>query len=271
LIEFKYNEEKYAEVLLEKGFQTKYFNYELRILAKYYKYKGHKAKKRKELLYEFCEKFIPNFNKVKYFTKINSALRHGSKRDNQLLIINEIPITDEEVEYINGLEIDCMYKKVLFTLLVQNKIKKEICTLTYGKASEFNYFGGKNQKYQEIQQISKISSKYKINSIINYLDEKQLIEIRTRGKVNLLFIDKIPISDNVVMNITTFDNIGYYLDWYNGDKKISSCIDCGKLIYAINNKIKYCKTCSKKHKKQQDRIADKKYKSKISEKIENVE
>jgi hypothetical protein len=243
LIDFKYNEEKYAEVLLEKGFQTKYNNYELRILAKYYKYKGHKAKERKELLYEFCEKFIPNFNKVKYFTKINSALRYGSKRDNQLLVINEIPITDEEIVYINGLDIDYVYKKVLFTLLVQNKIKKEICNLTYGKASEFNYFGGKNQKYQEIQQISKISSKHKINSIVNYLDEKQLIEIRTRGKINLLFIDKIPVSDNVVMKITTFDNVGYYLDWYNGDKKISNCTDCGKLIRITSNRKKYCSGC----------------------------
>jgi hypothetical protein len=244
LHKYKYNEEEYAKEIKERGFLTKYHTYELKILAKYYKSEGYKPKERKELLYAFCEKYIEKFNKVKYFKVINSALNYAKKKKNKLIIIDEIPIFDTEIEYINGLQLDYVYKKVLFTLLVKNKINKQICELTFGKSSEFNFFGGKKQHYQEIYEMAKIPSEYKINNIINYLSEQGLVDIRTRGRINLLFIDYIEQSDNEVMKITTFDNVGYYLDWYNGDKKIIQCENCGKFIKKYNSR-KYCKSCAK--------------------------
>lgn len=267
---YKYNEEEYAKEIEKHGFLTKYHTYELKILAKYYKDQDYKPKERKRLIYEFCEKYIEKFNRVKYFKVINSALNYANKKNNKLIIINKIPIFDTEVEYINSLQLEYVYKKVLFTLLVKNKINKEICQLTFGKSSDFNFFGGKKQHYQEVYEMAKISSDIKINDIINYLSEQGLVDIRTRGRINLLFINNIEKSDNEVMNITTFDNVGYYLDWYNGDKKIITCENCGKYIKKYNSR-KYCKSCAREIKREKDRIADIKYKeNKKSEKNENV-
>lgn len=47
------------------------------------------------------------------------------------------------------------------------------------------------------------------------------------------------------------------------------CEICSKPIHPTNNKKKYCGKCAKEIKKEQNKIADKKYKEKVkSEKIE---
>jgi hypothetical protein len=250
LIQYKYNEEEYAKQIEKNGFLTKYHMYELTILVKYWKSQGIKPKQRKEMAYKFCEKYIENFNKVKYFRKINTVLRNGSKKNNPLIIIKEIPITDAEIEYINNLDIDYNYKKVLFTLLVNNKIKKEVCKIRYGDVLKFNYVGGKQKYFNDIFEMSKIPNTYKINNIMNYLSNNGYIDIRTKGKINLLFVESIESSNKIVFNITTFDNIGYYFDWYNEDEKIIRCEDCGKLIKQTSNRRKYCSSCWKEYRRK---------------------
>lgn len=272
MIQYKYNEEEYAKQIEKNGFLTKYHMYELTILVKYWKSQGIKPKQRKEMIYEFCEKHIENFNKVKYFRKINTVLRNGSKKDNPLIIVKEIPITDREIEYINGLNIDYNYKKVLFTLLVNNKIKKEVCRIRYGDVLKFNYVGGKQKYFNEIFEMSKIPNTYKINNIINYLSNNGYIDIRTKGKINLLFVESIESSNKVVFNITTFDNIGYYFDWYNGDEKIIRCENCGKLIKQTSNRKKYCSSCWKDKDAELNKQRCKRYyhkKKQISHGLEN--
>jgi len=51
----------------------------------------------------------------------------------------------------------------------------------------------------------------------------------------------------VVFEITTFDNIGYYFDLYNGDSKIIGCSECGKLIKVTSNRQKFCRSCWKEY------------------------
>jgi len=259
LIEYKYNEKKYAEEILKKGFLTDYHLYELKILVKYFKSLGKKPKERKELIYQFCEKKVQDFNRVKYFKKINSALSYGSKKEAQLIIIERIQVTDSEIEYINNLDLDEIHKKVLFSLLVQNKIIKEISNIKYGNSSDYNFFGGKNRYYKEIHQISKIPAKYKIHNIINDLSNAGLIEVRYRGRINLLFVEQIPLSDNVVIEIDTFDNIGHWFSWYNGNKKIIKCDKCGKLIKQTSNRRQYCHSCWRKIRIEQQREWDRNY------------
>lgn len=256
MIKLKYNEIDYAKTIEEKGFLTNYHTYELTILIKYWKSQGIKPKQRKEKAYEFCEKYIENFNDVKYFKRINYALRKGSRRDNPLIIINNIPITDKEIEYINSSNIGYDYKKILFSLLVNMKIKKEICKLKYSNYSGYNYIGGSQKVFNDILNTAKIPNMYKINDIINILSQLDYIDVRTRGKINLLFIENIEDSDNIVLSINTYDNIGYYFDLYNGDKKIIKCIDCGKLIKQSKNKRKkYCSECWKEKQKEWQREA----------------
>lgn len=245
MIQYKYNEEEYAKQIEEKGYLTKHHNYELTLLVKYWKKQGIKPKERKEKVYEFCKKYNENFNEVKYFKRINYALLKGSKKDNPLIIIEKIPITDKEIEYINKINIGYDYKKILFSLLVNMKIKKEICKLKYNN-DLVSYIGGKQEYFNDILKVSKVSNGYRINDIINILEQLKYVEVRTRGKIKLIFIKEIEDSDKVVFDIITYDNIGYYFDKYNGDERIIECVECGKLIKQSKNKRqKYCSTCWK--------------------------
>ena len=244
----KYNEKLYAERLLKEGFLTKYIAYELKILVKYYKQEMKiSAKQRKILIYEFCEKYIIEFNRVKYFKIINSALRYGSKGINKLIVINSIQVTDKEIEYINGLEIEEYYKKVLFTLMIKTKLNKELCLQKFNNASKFNFFGGKVELYKEIKQMSKIPDTYDINIIINDLSNMGYIDIRNRGRVNLLFIENIELSKNFVFEVNNFYNIGYYFDWFNGNNGVIKCENdgCEELVKKTGKNQKYCKECWK--------------------------
>ena len=242
--QYKYNEEEYAKHIESKGFLTQYHNYELTLLVKYWKKNGIKPKERKEKIYEFCKEHIEKFNEVKYFRKINYVLNKGNRKDNPLIIINEIPITDNEFKYINKSDIEYDYKKILFSLLVSMKIKKEILRQKYGNQSDFYFIGGTQKIFDEIFEMSKLPNIYEINSIINMFENLGYVDVRTKGKINLLFMNEIEKSDVILFEITTFDNIIYYFDFYNGDNKIIKCIECGKLIRQSRNKSKkYCKTC----------------------------
>ena len=263
MIQEKYNEEEYAKQIEQHGFLTERHNYELVLLVKYWKKLGIKPKQRKEKLYEFCKKYIVNFNDVLYFKQINTALKKGGRKDNPLIIIDSIPITNEEIEYINNLDIEYNYKKILFVLLVEMKTYKEIHKLKYGNVLKYNYISGNQNTYNEILEVSKMSNnKYKINAIINELEILGLVDVRMRGKINLVFMNNIKESEIVVFEITTFDNIGYYFDLYNGDPKIINCNECGKLIKATSNRQKFCRSCWREKEQGRQREKWHKYKDK---------
>lgn len=253
----KYNEKEYAEYIYNHGFLTKHRPYELKLLVKYFKSLGHKPKARKDMLYAFCEKYVDNFSKAKYFKVLNTALNYGGKKHNNLIVIDKIDITQQELDYITKQDIEYNLKKIMFTLLVQNKINKLICDISFGKSSDYNFFGGKSLKYKEIKEISKVPSSFNINSAIHELDAVGIVDIKTRGKIDLSFVYKIVSSDDIVFQIITFDEVGYYFDFYCGENKIIKCNVCGKFIKATNNKIKYCKECAIEidREKAKDRMA----------------
>lgn len=260
----KYNEKLYAERLLEEGFLTKYIAYELKILVKYAKQVGKlSVKDRKILIYDFCEKYITNFNRVKYFKIINSALRYGSKGINKLIVISSISVTDKEIEYINELEIEEYYKKVLFTLMIKIKLNKELCLQKFNNASEFNFFGGKVELYKEIKQISKIPNTYDINILINDLSNMGYIDVRHRGRINLLFVDNIESSENIIFEVTNFYSIGYYFDLWNKSNNVIKCENygCNEIFKKKNNRHKYCPTCWKEIDKKQTRLRVQKHRN----------
>lgn len=258
MINYRYDEKKYAEELLKNGFLTQYHRYELKILVKYFKeVLNKKARERKDLIYEFCENHIVNFNKVKYFKMINSALSYGSKKNNKLILIKSIPITDKEINYIQGLELDDVHKKILFTFIAKIKLNKEITKQIYGKSSEYNIFGGKKESYKEVFEMSRLSGEHNINTLVNELSNMGYIDVRTRGKINLKFIENIKVSkkDLIVFEITNFDNVGYYYEWYNRNEKYIKCENnsCGEVIKKTTSNRKYCEYCQKEKQKEWDK------------------
>lgn len=253
MFEFKYNEKKYAEHILKNGFSTKHLNNELRVLSKYYKELGHKPREREELLYKFCEENLEGFSKVEYFKRINAALNHAKKKENKLIEINEIHISKEELETVDQAEVNSTCKKVLFTLLVLNKLNKTIQEIKFGSIqNKENYFGGNTRNYKELVDSGGISVgrnkkfHYKnIHEVIGELAKEGFVEIRGSGFIKLSFVYEILEDDSVVMTISSFDNIGLYYDLHTGEEKVKECESCKIPIVKKNNKTKYCNDCSR--------------------------
>jgi len=272
---YKYNEFVYAEIIYNKGFQTKHIPTELRLLVLYYRdVLGYKPKEREEKIYDFCKNNIPNFKKEKFFKSINKALRAASDKRQKLVTIKGIDVFKAEIDYINNLDIQYEYKKVMFAFLVQMKLNKIVCEGKYNKEYNSIYFKGGTKKYNNIKKMANIPDKMFINDeVINKLEELKLITILFKGAILLNFINNCIQNDDIVFTITDFENVGLYLDYYNGVKGVKKCEGgCGYIIKMKNNKQKYCDDCAKEIKIQQDKLADKKYKEKLkSEKIENLD
>lgn len=277
---YKYNEKLYGEILYKNGFQTNYTKSELVILVKYLKQiKGLSKKDTEKFIYEFCEKYLEGFNKVQYFKVIDSAIQKGRRKDNKLIVIENIPILKSELEYIDGLEIEHEYKKLLLAFIVHKKINLEIHRLIDENAKLSAYFGGSNKKYREMFKTANISNKYKINDMINELVNKGIIKSIIKGDILLGYmysiydtVDKEIEVKNKIMHeinkeirktilynikeddiydrITNFHNIGYVFDYYKGIDKIKKCGNCGDYIKQKSNKTKYCKECAREIEKK---------------------
>ncbi len=257
-MEYKYNELAYAEEVYKKGFLTKYFATELRLLVLYYRdILELKPKEREFEIYKFCKKYIPNFRKEKFYKTINRALNIGMKKDQKLIAISKIDIYKTELDYINSLDIDQEYKKVMFTFLVQLKLNKVIFEYRHnGEEYNMSYFKGGAKKYNNIKNISNIPVKMLLNDeVINTLERLKLITILHKGTIILDYIKNCEQEGDIAFSITDFNNIGLYLDYYNEKNNVIRCENdkCNKLIKKKNNKQKYCEECAKEVHKEQDK------------------
>ena len=59
-------------------------------------------------------------------------------------------------------------------------------------------------------------------------------------------------NDAVVMQLTSFDNLGNQFIASQGNTHITCC-SCGRLVKKTNNKMKYCSKCAEKIIKEKDK------------------
>ena len=267
MINYKYGQKDYAEKIFKDGFQTKYINTELALLALYFRdVLLYKPKKRTEELYKFCEKHIPNYNKAKHFRTIDRALRYADNKKNIFIIIPEIKVYKKEIDYINSLDLDYNYKKVLFTFLVQKKIENRVYLLRNGCESDSIYFKGGKSKYSNIKNCSKIPANLKINEDIIYnLNEVGLISIKNQGLIELLFMNKCVSKGEIGLIITCnndFDNTGWYFDFCNQQNNVILCNYCKQPFKQNSNNQKYCKNCCNQIANEQTKIRMRKLRNK---------
>lgn len=261
---YKYNELAYAEEIYNKGFLTKYFATEMRLLVLYYRdILDFKPKEREFKIYEFCKMYIPNFRKEKFYKTINRALNTGMKKEQKLISISNMDIYKAELDYINSLDINQEYKKVMFTFLVQLRLNKMIFEYRHdGEEYNMSYFKGGIKKYSNIKKMSNIPVKMLLNDeVINSLEKLDLVTIVHKGTILLDYIKNCKQEGDVAFTITDFDNIGLYLDWFNGENKIIKCENegCEELFKQSNHTHKYCKICAKDVKLEQNKLWKREY------------
>lgn len=277
-MEYKYNEKEYAKKIFKDGFQTKFIKYELLVLVKHLKEEGYTKKQTEEYVYKFCEKYIEGYNKVKFYKTIDKAIMEGRKKDNKLIVINDIEILKIEMEYIDSLDINLDYKKILLAFLVNKKISNKIRQIN-AEDEEIKlsvYFEGNKKKYSDIYRQSKTKEKYDINLVIADLIKKELVIPIKEGDIVLSYIEQIPkLEESRISDIfyklqpKNFEDVGWVFDYYKEINNIKVCENCGSLIKTNNNKMKYCKDCADKTELENHRERNKKwYNNKNSDEIE---
>ena len=230
---YKYDEISYAEkIYKDNKFQTKYIPTELKLLVLYYRdYLGLKPKERKIKLTKFCKDNIPNYNKAIHYKIINRVLQKGSNKKEKLIKVETLDIHKDEVEYINSLNVDYEYKKLLFAFLVQMRLNKTVSELKNEKEYTSIYFKGGKKKYQNIKSMANVSSKININDdFINQLSQgdNQLISIIHSGLISLNFVKQCKQTGNVAIKIKDYENVGWYFDYYNHVDGVVLCDYCGQ-------------------------------------------
>jgi hypothetical protein len=272
---YKYNEEEYGKLISEKGFQTNHLRYELLVFVKYLKHTGKTKKEIEKELYDFCEKYIPSFNKVLYYKIIDGAIKNGTKKKNKLIVVKSIDVLVKEVEYIDALEVDHEHKKLLLTFLVKKKISQEISKIINNNADLSVYFGGGKKKYNEAFKCANIEGKYKINDMINHLVRQGILESTSNnsGDVVLKYVKDMNEKDKrteVYDSIKDFDNIGMLFDYYKQINNVKKCEYCGGFYKSKSNRAKYCKTCRQEIEKANATERKRKQRSKCHD-LENPE
>jgi len=244
---YKYNEKIYAEKILKNGFINKFYSSQLKIIGKYYKNNGVKPKEIKELIYEFCNKHIMNFSRVKYFRTINSVMNYVTKKNSKLVVIESINVLKYEIDYINKLNLDYNLKKLLFTIFIFNKLNKEKYKIEKGKELKVNCFGD-YKSHKNVKKSSCVPDKLNFDSSIYEFNKRKIVKALYEGKFYLTFVEdmeeKRKKCEDLAINITDFNNIGVYFDLYNG-KKINyiRCEQCNVFVKKTSNNRKYCEEC----------------------------
>lgn len=221
-----FDEKKYAETLIEKGFQTKHKNvYELHVLAKYYFYIGVNIDKVKENLINFCEKHIEFFNMDEWYKIINKTVQSAQK--GHFVTGKVVSITNKELEAIQKLE-KLNEQKVAFVMLVLYK---------FHDCRKFEI------SIEELYRLAKLNlnSKTKL-AILHSLTKQDYIDISMGGKRWVKFANEKGLPEITIIN---FDDFIYEYLRYIGEKGYGKCVECEKAIKLTNNRKKYCKDCWK--------------------------
>jgi hypothetical protein len=241
-----FDEKKYAEEMIKNGFLSRKYQFELRILAKYYKFvENKKPKQIKSIIVAFCEKNLYGFNFNCDFAFINSVISYLKSKKCQFIIIDGIWVSEEYVQFFCNLDCEYDIKKLLFTIGIWGKINLELGHSEAYAASFDNYRDLKNSAGV------KMKGDIYYNVFHKFFDEKT-IRMTHRGTLHNLFLAKVVEGDSIY-KITDLKNLGAWFDSYNGINRIYLCEECGKPFQKKSNKttvFKFCPNCSKAKKEK---------------------
>lgn len=247
------NEKTYAEKMIKHGFMQKKYEYELKILAKYYFFQKNVGEELKNKLLDFCKLYIKNFNEIKYMNMLKRSFQFAET--NSLFIVQPVRITQLEIDEIKTLN-DLKVEKVAFILLVLSKINRQSYELYLNDKVE--YYKRENKSTDNIYISPDYIVKDKISSvfilakiylkkidkseIFKLLIDKGFIEMSESCKYKILYVKD---DDTLLMldNFKFFNDFVLEYEKLIGDN-IGYC-ECSKPIRITSSRSKYCKECWK--------------------------
>lgn len=243
---YQYRQYTLAKLVYDKGFQTTYKQYELKLLAVYLRdYVFLKPKARKERLVEFCKKHIADYHPRANFRMINTALDYASNKHNVLVEIPEIIVYKSEVAFINLLEISNNAKRLLFAMIVQKKLDKGNYEARHpGKTYNLSFMSNDAPRNRRLGKIAGVAPRVDVaKELLFELFTKHIVETLPNGTVVLTFSDHIVHAGDEAVRVVDYEHIGLYWDYLLGNKKVGICVSCGSPYRSTSNRQKHCVDC----------------------------
>ena len=272
--EYKYRELDLAERIYRCGFQSNRLSSELRLLALYLKtVLGFRPRQVKNMLEEFLQKQMPDYAPEKYYPLINRALRQTAPKYSRLIQIEEIPVWQEELDYIRKVPLtgeegvilaeDYNCRKLLFAFLVEMRLVQTACRL---ESLPF-YFKGDKKRYAELQKTAKIPESVSLHeTLIHHLNQAGLVQILFGGMIRLCFLEELEHSSKpayhrapalCIRNLTAY---GWYFDYANSRPRIRLCSACSQPFRPRTNRQIYCcEECAKDAGREAGRLRIRRY------------
>ncbi|MEI6296332.1 MAG: hypothetical protein WCO84_01625 [bacterium] len=238
---YTFKELTHVKDLLKKGFITQYKQTEMTSLCKYWRDIGFSKDEARNKLISFCTKHITEFLYEVYYKEINKALNDSYVKQYKMVQIDKIDIYEEEITYLANLNLEYQYKKLLFAFICYKKI--ENINVLAGEKSDYLY--GSDKKTKDIKQMFGLY--YDIEKLICDLIDKGFISEGFKTDLRLDFINEVPQGEVLLYEISYFEDIHLYLDYYYNIGKIKHCENCGRLARGKSKyaPLKYCADCAK--------------------------
>jgi hypothetical protein len=214
----------------------------IRLLIKYYYGIGQDKTQVRDSIENFMKKNYKGFNEVKWQDLLDNMVTDLQKDKHELFVLHSVRISSNELDTIKNIN-NKRLEKLAFVLLVYAKIYNQM------NNNQSNWV---NSELKDIFSDTKMAvGTTEQAKMVHKLKELGLVDISKRvdcTNIKILYVHE----NDVIIEITDFRDFVYeYMRW-NGEK-IGSCEECGTLINIKNNKIKYCRSCAKKIKLQNDR------------------
>lgn len=248
---FYFDEKKIAEDVIRNGFDQKGIDYgKMYIIAKYFKeVLGYEGEDLEKELVSFCQKHDPSFNQVINAASIKRWVSGAQKY--KLRKIDYVTITEKEIAYLSQVH-KSRERKILFIMLILAKARKKGNTrITTKEYRESNNYYIKYNNFADIIRLSGISrlTENRIKEILNnnlnmitlYFPEKELIKLE--------YAD----PEGIGFDIYDLENLPDSYEIFFG-KDLNRCEECGKVYSKTGRWQKYCPSCARNIKKEQDRI-----------------
>lgn len=249
-----FDELSYANKLLSQGPKHSMYYFDLRIVAKYYRYLGKNENQIRDALEEYCLKFEPYFNSVQNSEDLDRAVK--ATKNNIIRTPKDVPITQKELQIIQESE-NYKYRKILFTMLVMAKYYKMTDTRIKKKDKESQIYYYLNCSFLTIIRNAHVYLNKKDREFAKgELAQLGYIE-GTRYGFKILFTT-VPDNLDVGVVITDMNNITKFLPWY--------CKQCGKKIEK-RYKHEMCSECYDEYRKKQIKSNFNKYITNIRKNI----
>lgn len=247
------NETKYARRCLEQNYIDKKQPYKsIRTVVRYlYKVCGiHDI----DIIYSSIKSYIESTGKEVFIDKqtIVGTLASINDDEHKYNDLESVSLSSREIYTIMNNNYPYSWRKILFTMLVQYKVKKAIYINSTKETIQFNYsiiFTDAHVTY----------SSSKKEEMFKRFEQDGYVTMANGGKgalyITLNYVDEEPQDELIV--IEDFFDFYLYFEQYVKGGELIYCQECGKLVLdtttGAGRPTNYCKKCAKDKKLESTR------------------